>query len=578
VRRDFGSLEKGPFDLLVIGGGIYGAWTSLDASLRGLRVALLEKGDWASGTSSASSKLVHGGLRYLEHLRIGLVRRSLRERSRLLAIAPHRVMATRFVVPLYRGGRAGPFRIKTGLRLYDLFAGSRNPLQGPSAFDRRETLSRHPFLAEEGLLGAAAYGDCVTDDSRFTLEVVEAARRAGTVAVNYAEAAEILFLGSRAAGAAVVDRTDGRAIEVEAGLVVNTAGPWVGKLAGDCDFTRSMRLTKGVHLVMPRLTSPEAFLFLTRQDRRVLFLIPWYGRTLLGTTDTDYHHDPDEVTVEERDVDYLFEELESVVRQDLWSRSDISGATAGLRALRDEPGVSPGLLTREWSLSSCRPGMLTSLGGKFTTARADAAAIVDEALRLLGGRKWAAAPTEKRCLPFCPEGEYSHWQSEGVREGLRVGLDSETASWCPRRYGTAVREIFALVRDDPSLGERLVPGLPFCRAEALHCARSEMVLRLEDLLRRRIPLLLLDRPARETLENTAALVAEPLGWAPERCRREVDEILERRRFYGQLPTPGSEALELTGEGGKGKKGVANQDGFPASTDVAPGTSENNRSE
>jgi glycerol-3-phosphate dehydrogenase len=431
--------------------------------------------------------------------------------------------------------------MKTGIRLYDLFAGARNPLQGPSAFDREETLSRHPFLAEEGLLGAAAYGDCVTDDGRFTLEVVEAARRAGAVVVNYAEAAEILFRDRRAAGAAVVDRTDGSTLEVEAGLVVNTAGPWVGKLAGDCDFTRSLRLTKGVHLVMPRLPSPEAFLFLTRQDRRVLFLIPWYGKTLLGTTDTDYNHDPDEAGVDERDVDYLFTELESVLRHDLWSRSDISGATAGLRALRDEPGVSPGLLTREWSLSSCRPGMLSSLGGKFTTARADAAGIVDEALRLLGGRKWAAAPTEKRRLPFCPEGEFSHWKGERVREALRLGLDSETASWCPRRYGTAVGEIFALVRDDPSLGERLVPGLPFCRAEALHCARSEMVVRLEDLLRRRIPLLLLDRPDRETLEKTAALVAGLLGWTPDQCRREVDEILEGWRLYEQPSLPGQKS-------------------------------------
>lgn len=530
--RDFDCLTRGPFDLLVIGGGIYGAWTAFDASLRGLKVALVEKGDWASGTSSASSKLIHGGLRYLEHLRFGLVRKSLRERSLLLALAPHRVLPSRFVIPLSEGGRVGNVRLRGGLRLYDILAGSGNPMEGHSTLNREETLSRYPFLGEEGLQGSAAYGDCITDDARFTLEVVEGARRAGAEVVNYAEAVEVLLRGDRAAGAAVRDRLGGSTCEVEARLVVNTSGPWAAQVALDSGFSRSLRLTKGVHLVFPGLPAPDAFLFLTRSDKRVLFFIPWYGKTLVGTTDSDYIGYPDDVHVDDEDVAYLLEEAAHVLRPGTWSPSDISGSSAGLRALRHAPGIPPEALTREWSLLKCPFGMLTSLGGKLTSARADAAEIVDEAMRLLG-RSWRGrAPTETRPLPFSPAGDFPIWRQGVLREALRLGIDSETALCSARRYGTAVEKIFDLIRRDPSLAERLSPRLPFSRAEAVQGASLEMVARLEDLLRRRIPLLLLEPPERTLVEESASLAATVLGWNAERCREEVDLVMT-----GPHPSP-----------------------------------------
>jgi len=531
--RDFDSLTRGPFDLLVIGGGIYGAWTAFDASLRGLKVALVEKGDWASGTSSASSKLIHGGLRYLEHLRFGLVRKSLRERSRLLALAPHRVLPSRFVIPLCESGRVGSARLKAGIRFYDILAGSRNPLDGPSTLDREETLLRYPFLREEGLQGSAAYGDCITDDARFTLEVVEGAQRAGAATINYAEAVEVLFRGDRAAGAGVRDRLGGSTCEVEARLVVNTSGPWAALVAVDSGFSRSLRLTKGVHLVFPGLPTPDAFLFLTRSDKRVLFFIPWHGKTLVGTTDSDYIGYPDEVHVDGEDVAYLLEEIDGVLRPGTWSPSDIGGSSAGLRALRHVPGIPSEALTREWSLSKCPSGMLTSLGGKFTSARADAAKIVDEALRLLGKSWKGKTPTETRLLPFAPAGEFPVWRQGVLREALRLGIDSETAICSARRHGTAVEDLFDLIRRDPSLAERLSPRLPFSKAEAAYGASREMVCHLEDLLRRRIPLLLLEPPDRPVIEEAASLAAPALGWSAERCREEVEFVM--LKFHSALP-------------------------------------------
>jgi glycerol-3-phosphate dehydrogenase len=368
VRRDFDRLRQGPFDLLVIGGGIYGAWTALDAALSGLRTALVEKGDWASGTSSVSSKLVHGGLRYLEHLRFGLVRKSLRERALLASLAPHRVRPARFIVPLYRSGRVGPLRLRAGLAVYDLLSTGDRPGGRTRRLGREETLRAYPFLQESGLVESLSYGDAITDDARLTLEVVEAAMQNGATALNYAEVVGPLSADNCAGGAVVRDLAGDVSLDVSASVVVNTAGPWVADIAGCAGVTGRLRLTKGVHLLFPPLPVEDAFLFLTRQDARVLFLIPWYGRTLVGTTDTGYGGDPETVSVTAADVDYLLTELSHVLRGGTWGRSSICGATAGLRTLLDVPGTEPSALSREWRLLEPAPGLLVSVGGRKKAA------------------------------------------------------------------------------------------------------------------------------------------------------------------------------------------------------------------
>jgi glycerol-3-phosphate dehydrogenase len=445
---------------------------------------LVEKGDWASGTSSLSSKLIHGGLRYLEHMRFGMVRKSLRERALLTSLSPHLVRPSRFVVPVFRKGRVGPLRLRAGLGLYRFLAGNDRPGGDPLHLTSGDAAERYGFLREEGLLRAFSYGDAITDDARLTLEVEEAAMEAGAVAVNYTEAIAPLRGGSCAGGAAVRDHSSGETAEVAASVVANTAGPWAASIPGCTEVAGKIRLTKGVHLVFPPLPTNDAFLFLTRSDRRVLFLIPWYGRTLAGTTDTDYREGPDSAGVSPADVDYVLDELSHVLRDGTWNRKSILGASAGLRTLLEVPGRSPGDLSREWRVFKPAPDLFVSVGGKLTSARADAAVIVRRVLALL------------------------------------AGLDTESAAHC-LRYGRSVTSIQSLVRCDPALSERLDGDLPFCFAEVAFGASREMAHHLDDLLRRRLPLMLLRPPERRLAERAAAVAAPHLGWDNERVGEEI---------------------------------------------------------
>jgi glycerol-3-phosphate dehydrogenase len=523
MQRDFSSLTRGGLDLLVVGGGIYGAWTAYDAALRGLRVALVERTDWAAGTSSASSKLVHGGLRYLEQFHLGLVRVSLGERRRLAELAPHRVSPLRFVIPAYRGGRVGRLRWRLGLTLYDLLAGRDQPVAPHESLSAAPLYERFPFLRKDGLLGGFSYGDCQLDDARCALEVVDGAVGAGVAAVNRAEVTGILRDGERVIGAVVADRETGAALDVTAAMTIDCSGSWSAGLWQDAPAVpRRTRLTKGVHLVMPALPAVEAFLLLSQVDGRVFFLIPWYGRTLLGTTDTPYSGDPDRVGVETADVDYLLDAANAFTTLG-WERSDVEASYAGLRVLPNAPGA-PTNVTGEWSLAAPAPGFLMSVGGKFTTARADAARAVDQVMQSFG-RGLGARPTELRPFPWAPAGDFGTWLQGVTTRGLAVGLDQETARTAAARFGSGIEALHARIADRPELAARLHPGLPFCRAEVVHAVEHEMARTLHDVLRRRIPLTLLTRPQTGLLTDAAALAGDALGWTPERRQAEVTGLL-----------------------------------------------------
>jgi len=524
MERNFGRLQQGAFDLLVVGGGIYGAWTAYDATLRGLRVALVEQGDWAGATSSASSKLIHGGLRYLEYGHLGLVRKTLDERRRLARLAPHRVQPLRFLLPVYRGDRVGLTRLSVGMWIYDRLAGSRQPVAPHRRLGRDEVL-RLAGLRPDGLKGGFVFGDCLTDDARFTLEIVDGAQRAGAVAVNRAAARELVAQGRRVVGARIEDLDGGAGtIEVRAAMVVSATGAWKLKLPAGVEPSRTVatRLTKGVHLVLPAREHDDALVISSNDDARIVFLIPWYGRTLLGTTDTDYRGDPAEVRVERADVDYLLERANGVLRTG-WTRADIVGTFAGLRTLPDTAGA-PSRATREWSSSEPLDGLLLSVGGKFTSARADAASLVDRVLRYLG-RSALPAPTADRPFPWCPEGAFDEWRDTTVREAVGLGLDGETAASCAMRYGSRTVRLFEQLRSAPGLARRIVSTAPFCLAEALHAVREEMATTLEDVLRRRIPLLLLCRLREADLQEVSRLVAGELGWTEERRRQELQQLV-----------------------------------------------------
>jgi glycerol-3-phosphate dehydrogenase len=524
VERDFERLRGGPFDLLVIGGGIYGAWTAYDAVLRGLRVALVEKHDWAAGTSSSSSKLIHGGLRYLRYLRLGQVRKGLHERRRLQRLGPHRVRPLRFVLPLYSGS-VGRLKLKAGLWLYDRLAGRERILERHCSLSRAEVLERYDFLDPAGLRGGFTFGDCQTDDARFTLEIVDGAVEAGAVAVNRAAATELLVDGGRVVGAHVADVESDDSLDVRAEVTVNCAGAWSEPLvaAHRPQGSRLTRLSKGVHLVMPPLPTERGFLLVSRSHGHVVFMIPWYGRTLLGTTDSDYEGPPEEARVEESDIAYLLEQANAVLGKGSWEVSDAVSSFVGLRTLPVTRHGASASVTREWSVEEPLPQLFMSVGGKYTSARVDAGFLVHRVASRLG-REYVPCPTTELDLPWKPEDRFGSWFARMLERGLSVGVDEATAQCCLYRYGLRVDRLFDMVEKLPRLAGRIVPDATFCLGELVYTAKYEMARSLEDVFVRRVPLMRISPPPLDRLRLAAQVMGKILGWSDERKQREVASL------------------------------------------------------
>ncbi len=525
--RDIDALRKGPFDLLVIGGGIYGAWTALQATRLGLKTAIVEKSDWSSGTSMASTKLIHGGLRYLEHMRLDLVHTSLEERRELTAVAPHMIRPLRFFIPFYQDNRVGPFKLKTGLWLYDLMAGRGQPVPPHTRVNRGEVARRYPFLNPEGLTGGFTYGDCQTDDFRFVLDIIAGAQQAGAVALNYVKAVALMSRGRTVTGALVQDLPGGATFEVPASVVVNATGPWVPLLDDIHLVSRQVRYSKGVHLVLPPLPTQDALLLMSGRDNRIFFIVPWYGRSLVGTTDSAFEGHPDEVRIDPVDTDYLLSEANRHLRGIQWKREDVLGGFAGLRTLQNESGKALSQVTREWTMLEPRPRLLVSIGGKYTSARIDAARIVTRVLRLLGRPNGVEAALAGCRLPSTPRADFRQWRREMMPRVMAAGVDQTTAAFLLLRFGAAVPGILELLHAQPSLARRIAAEVPFCRAEAVYSLRHEMVVHLEDLLRRRVPLTILLRPDLWLAEELAELAAVELKWTDSDRRAEVHYLMSR---------------------------------------------------
>ncbi|MEZ6123160.1 MAG: glycerol-3-phosphate dehydrogenase/oxidase [Planctomycetaceae bacterium] len=521
MQRDVSQLRSTEFDVLIVGGGIYGCWMACHAAAGGLKTAVIDQGDWASATSSASSKLLHGGLRYLERFEFQLVRKSLHERRELHRLMPHHVRPLRFLLPVYRGSRVGRLKLKAGLWMYDFLAGKNQPVAGHRSFSTAELRREELLLKSANLLGGFSYGDCGTDDARMTLEVIDTAVDHGAAACNYVRADQLLMTSGRAAGVVATDLETQEQFELHARLVINASGPWVFRHFGLSAMENRVRLTRGVHLVMPRLSSDNAMLLTARSDGRVVFLIPWYNRTLLGTTDTDYHGDPNSVQVELQDVEYLLNVANDAVDVS-WTRDDILGSFVGLRTLQNQSGASASAVSREWSFEESVPGLLTSLGGKYTSARVDALAVIVHAAGLL---KYQKPISSVSAMKWTAPDEFSAWQQTVCREAGKVGIDAATAELMARRYGKNAACVTALAADQPGLASRIVHDLPFCRAEVVYSAMHEMPRTLTDLLRRRIPLKILTPLNRRIAEDVCQLAAEVLGWSPERREQEITSVV-----------------------------------------------------
>lgn len=528
---------EGRFDLLVVGGGIYGAWTAYDAAQRGMRVALVEAEDWGAGTSSASSKLIHGGLRYLEYGHVGLVRTALRERARLLRLAPHRVHALRFLLPLWEDARRSPLALAAGLTLYDLLAGE---LTGPLRHRRHAAAAlahRCPALARAGLRGGFSYADAAEDDARLVVEIVAAAHLAGAVVLNHCRAVTITG-AERVDGAEVVDTIGGASARVLASATVICAGPWTPLLAQQAGVPVRTRRTKGVHLVLPPLPPPmdprTAMLLTAPADGRVFFLIPWYGATLLGTTDTDWDGDPATVSASGEDARYLLTALQARLPGLGWTARHVRAAFAGVRTLQHQDAVSASAVNREWTLAHPRPGLWLPLGGKYTSARADAARIVDEVQRDRGLS--VSCRTGRRALPWAPGEPLDWWLARQQAAAMAVGVDAEAAAALPLRQGTRVEAVLARLREEPGLRERIHPGAPFVLAEAVQAVADEQACTLADVLRRRVPAATLASLPRATVAAVAARLAPHLGWDAAATASATDAFTAQAQAQWQAPT------------------------------------------
>lgn len=475
--RDLKSMfPREEYDLVIIGGGINGAAIANIAAGQGLKVALVEKEDFAGGTSSKSTKLIHGGLRYLEHFEFDLVRESLRERFIQLKSVPHLVRPLGFVVPVYRGDRRPLWMMRLGIFLYDLLSG-RTVIERHRSLTAREVLDLNPGLRREGLLGGVMYFDAWMDDARLCLENVLNARARGADVANYVEAVSFLKMGGRVVGVEVRDVLGSQNMTLKAKRVVAAAGPWTNEILR-LDTPQSppkVRMTKGVHLVYQQKLSERALLLQTRKDARFFFIIPWRNHSLIGTTDTDYAGRPGEVEVEREDIEYLLTEARRVFPDIAFRAENIVATFAGLRPLVLAPG-EPGAVSRKHVIEENDSGVIYVMGGKYTTYRKIAEECVS---RVMEGKKLNLGMD----YPLYGSGNIG---DDAATLAEQCGVPTETLDYLKSKYGTRCRDVLALVGQDRSLRKPICSCSPAIAAQVVYSIKIELAQTADDIIWRRL--------------------------------------------------------------------------------------------
>ena len=516
-------------DVLVVGGGVVGAGSALDAVTRGLTTGIVEARDWASGTSSRSSKLIHGGLRYLEMLDFGLVREALTERGLLLdRIAPHLVRPVPFLYPLQHRVWERAY-VGAGVALYDAMAytsGTARGLRRHRHLSRRRALRQAPCLRKDALTGAIQYWDAQVDDARHTVTVVRTAASFGALAVNRAEVTGFLRQGERVTGAAVTDLETGDTFEVHAKQVINATGVWTDDTQALAD-TRGqfhVRSSKGIHLVVPRDRLPSTTGLILRTEKSVLFVIPWGRHWIIGTTDTDWELTKAHPAASSRDIDYLLEHVNSVLSSPL-TREDVEGVYAGLRPLLSGESESTSRLSREHVVGHPVPGLVVVAGGKYTTYRVMAADAIDEAARTMDARVPESCTAE---LPLAGADGYRALWNQRRALAAAAGIHVARVEHLLNRYGSCVHELLDMIREDPSLATPLPGADDYLAVEARYAVTHEGARHLDDVLTRRtrISIEAWDRGA-DAAPTVAGLMAGVLGWSEEDKGREIKLYLAR---------------------------------------------------
>ncbi|MBJ7340506.1 MAG: glycerol-3-phosphate dehydrogenase/oxidase [Mycolicibacterium sp.] len=535
LNRDaaLADMADAPLDILIIGGGVVGAGAALDAATRGLRTGLVEARDLASGTSSRSSKLIHGGLRYLEMLDFGLVAEALSERGLMLdKLAPHLVRPVKFLYPLKHRGWERLY-LGAGLTLYDAMSkasghGAGIPLH--RHMTRRGALRAAPSLKKDALVGALQYYDAQVDDARHTMTIARTAAAYGARVATRTRVVDLIREGERVTGARVVDLESDRTYTILARQVINATGVWT-------DDTQTLanergqfhvRSSKGIHLVVPRDRIRSSTGIILRTETSVLFVIPWGRHWIIGTTDTDWSLDKAHPAASQKDIRYLLDQVNSVLRAPL-TEADVQGVFAGLRPLLAGERDDTSSLSREHAVAHSVPGLVVIAGGKYTTYRVMAMDAVDEAVHGLG-------ETFDRRIPGCITDDVPLLGAEGYRAmcnartqlAAESGLNEARIAALLNRYGSMTGEVLALIREDPSLGAPLTAADDYLRAEVVYGTTHEGALHLDDVLcrRTRISIETFDRGT-ESCSEVADLMAPVLGWSDEQKDREIAHYLAR---------------------------------------------------
>ena len=479
-------LKSEHFDLIIIGGGITGAGIALDAASRGLKVALVEKYDFAFGTSSRSTKLIHGGLRYLKQLEFGLVKEVGSERAVVHRLAPHLVIPEKMLLPLYEKRGLGSFLTSFGLKLYDWLAGVK-PEDQRKMLTRNQTLKQEPLLKTEDVKGGAIYAEYRTDDARLTIEIMKTACRYGAVVANYIEVTDFLYQQGKIVGVKIQDRQAHNHFEIRGQVVVNASGPWVDKLREkDRSKTgKSLHLTKGIHIVVPYEKFPvrQAIYFDVAEDGRMIFAIPRDHTTYIGTTDTNYSGNLDQVYASAEDVDYLLRAVNQTFQNVALKRSDVESSWAGLRPLIHEDGKSASELSRKDEIFVSTSGLISIAGGKLTGYRKMAERVVDKVVEdYFDDRSIKPCFTNRISLgadSFTSHEDVQRYVAQLSLSLRPFGMESY-AHYLVATYGKACESILTLLENESA------PGLDALgNAELVYCLRNEMVIRLEDFLVRR---------------------------------------------------------------------------------------------
>ena len=526
------------FEVVVIGGGVTGAGVALDAASRGYSVALLERGDYAVGTSSRSSKMVHGGLRYLQNLDLGLVREALLERQLMVQLAPHLVYPTPFLIPSFAGERRDR-KVGAGLNMYDVMATtrvgrSRREMRSSKeededfywspdrhrTVDREELLEMVPALEPRDPNDAYLFYDCQTDDVRLVLTVLGEAERFGAVMLNGAEVTEVLSANGRASGVAVLEAESGERFEVEADSVVNATGVFADRIrpeevVEEEDVPR-IKPSRGTHLLIDRerLSTGTAACIVPAGEGRAIFALPWYGRTLVGTTDNDYDGDIERPRPGEDEVEYLLDAVNGFFGVELGAR-DLVGAYAGVRPLLSTGDPKKSVdISRKAELYETSSGMLTITGGKLTTWRRMAKQTVDRLVE----REAREAPCHTAEIPL---------GMPARPEDLKApdGVGEATLEQLAFRYGHAARNVLKIAREQPKLAAPIAEGRPDLLAEAVVAARLEQARTVADVLLRRTRLGLLAAPQLRTADSVrpvAEALGGELGWSRRRVKQEAE--------------------------------------------------------